>query len=80
MAFLTKAELDYRLDVLEGRYRRQTKPLTIDDIVRRMVAPIEERSPLGRFIRGLEGAEKRLARSPLMQGFEAFAKQYAGTR
>ena len=59
MSFLTKAELEYRLDVVEGRFRKQvavleqpTKGVTLEDI-----------------FRGVSALEKRLR--PLVQAVQA---------
>ena len=53
MSFLTKAELEYRLDVVEGRFRKQvavseqpTKGVTLEDIFRGVSALQKSLMPL----------------------------------
>ena len=84
MAWLTEAEFNYRMDVASGRYRRKPKPkpITVKDIDRFFAEVSRGMEAINRraepIIRELVEAEKRLAASPLMQGFEAFMEQYAG--
>ena len=78
MTFLTQAELDHRLNILEGRYRRQARPLTADDVqqmaaaIGRAVATVNKQAEP--YARILAEAVRRFDASPLAQAARSLSE------